>query len=649
MLDSYFLPYQQILIGVSFLFFFISIITFEFSENKNISILFLLLGTLIFKTFVITADEFINLWDEQYHALVAKNLSKDFFFPKLFPETILPYDYTSWTSNYIWVHKQPFFLMQMAVFIKLFGPTAFAIRFPSVLCFTLATFSIYKIGENTFTKRIGFIGALLFSMNYFFNEIIVGYLPTDHNDIVFMCYITASVWTFTEHLKNKASFKWIFLTALFSSFAVLTKWLPGYLVYGIWFVFLIQQKKIFSTHKNDWLNLVKSFCMALILPLCWQIYIYTRFPIEAAYEHSFNVKHITTALDGHGGDEFFYFESIKDVIGYYAPFIVLLGISLLNKYVKDKKIFISFVSIVIIVYSFFTYTATKMQGFPLIVFFIFFLGFGAIGDQLFNYFKVNTNAFKKIVFSALLIYCSLAIAKFETFQKTHTVWNKKDFGLQNYRYHNINWYNTCKAIEKELKGEKYVVFNCDNIDYVKLMFYTDYIGYSKIPDFFQINLAKIKNYKVAVINDGKLPQYILNDKSILKITRIEDRIVSIDTIVMKIDKGKFLDISQEGKIYVSSKKGSEVIVTTFANNRSQLKTLDGKIATSRIDEGGLVVFEKNIYEVYEQFVIEKFEANKYIVATPFKEYFVIPDKDIYVYTKRRPDEKLIIEFIKPNN
>ncbi|MBA3679998.1 MAG: glycosyltransferase family 39 protein [Bacteroidetes bacterium] len=646
MFDSYFLPYQQILIVVSLLFYFNSVLLFEFNSKRSFSILFLLLGTLIFKIFVISADEFLNLWDEQFHALVAKNMSKEFFSPKLYPDAILPYNYTNWDKNYIWLHKQPLFLMQMALTIKLFGAKVFAMRLPSAICFTFATFCVYKIGENTLTKRIGFIGALFFSLNYFFNEFIVGAQPTDHNDIVFMCYIIASIWAYTEYLKNKATFKWMLLIALFSSFAVLTKWLPGYIVFGIWFVFLIQQKQTFKTYRQNWIDLFKTFCVALILPAVWQLYIFIRFPLEAAQEHSFNVAHINFPLDGHGGDAFFYFESLRSAIGYFAPFFILPGLILLNRYIKDKKIFICFLFAVIVVYAFFTYVATKMPGFTFFIFFIFFLGFGAIGESLYDYFKVGSSKIKQVFFIALIMYFSICLCNMESFQRVHSVWKKDDAYLQYTRKHNINWYKTCNAITKEFKNEKLVVFNCPEFDYIKLMFYTDYIGYSVMPSRFEINLAKIKNYKVAVISNGELPGYILNDTSIHKIKTINGVIRSQDTVVLKTNTNKFISISDDGKLMTHPTEGTKIIITVFEDDVAQLKDLKGKIATAREDLGGIIVFEKDSYNIYEEFIIEKTKSNKYRISTPFRENLVISPNEDFYHTTRHGDKELIVEFVK---
>jgi len=70
------------------------------------ALFFIVLSGFLF--FVYTAsDFFLHVWDERYHALVAKNLTKHPFFPTLYDKPILPFDYKSWVGNHIWLHKQP--------------------------------------------------------------------------------------------------------------------------------------------------------------------------------------------------------------------------------------------------------------------------------------------------------------------------------------------------------------------------------------------------------------------------------------------------------------------------------------------------------------------------------------------------------------
>lgn len=65
---------------------------------------------------------------------------------------------------------------------------------------------------------------------------------------------------------------------------------------------------------------------------------------------------------------------------------------------------------------------------------------------------------------------------------------------------------------------EYIFFNCKYEDNIPIMFYTDAIAaYSSIPD--PTTLAKILStgYKVAVFNNGALPNYLAENQDVIKI------------------------------------------------------------------------------------------------------------------------------------
>ena len=56
-------------------------------------------------------DPFLNLWDERFHALVAKNLMNHPLMPTLYDDPVVSMAYDRWDRATIWLHKQPLFLM----------------------------------------------------------------------------------------------------------------------------------------------------------------------------------------------------------------------------------------------------------------------------------------------------------------------------------------------------------------------------------------------------------------------------------------------------------------------------------------------------------------------------------------------------------
>jgi len=299
-----------------------------FKRQQSLSLVLLFIGTIGIGYFIVNLDHFLILWDEQYHALVAKNLSKSPLNPTLYSEPLLDFDYKNWTANHVWLHKQPLFLWQMALSIKLFGTTELAIRIPSIIMHAIIPLFIYRIGKITLNKRTAYYGALLFAVAYFPIELVAGRYSTDHNDIAFLFYITASLWAWFEYEKSQKKY-WLILIGLFSGCAVLVKWLMGLLVFVIWTITktIVDSKGRFKI--KSYLPILYFGIISLIVFLPWQFYISLVFPNESSYEYSLNTAHFFHSVEGHGEDIWFYFtDGLKKIYGSgdAIPLILLCGI-----------------------------------------------------------------------------------------------------------------------------------------------------------------------------------------------------------------------------------------------------------------------------------------------------------------------------------
>ncbi|HMG14269.1 MAG TPA: hypothetical protein VK590_02410 [Saprospiraceae bacterium] len=105
---------------------------FAAKDNYKLALLLLIIAGLALRIYTAT-DLFLHDWDERYHALVAKNLIQHPLLPTLYDNPVLAYDYKSWSSNHIWLHKQPLPLWMMAFSMYLFGVNEIALRIPSII------------------------------------------------------------------------------------------------------------------------------------------------------------------------------------------------------------------------------------------------------------------------------------------------------------------------------------------------------------------------------------------------------------------------------------------------------------------------------------------------------------------------------------
>ena len=120
-----------------------SIISFAF-DKKRWSLALLTAGGFCLFVFAAISTPFLYCWDERFHALVAKNCMDHPFSPTLYSEWPIDNVYpegswseTSWHHGYVWLHKQPLFLWQIALCFKLFGVSLFTLRLPSVIMATM--------------------------------------------------------------------------------------------------------------------------------------------------------------------------------------------------------------------------------------------------------------------------------------------------------------------------------------------------------------------------------------------------------------------------------------------------------------------------------------------------------------------------------
>lgn len=488
-------------------------------SHRKLSLIFLFSGAISLGFFISNLDPFLNLWDEQFHALVARNMVETPLMPRLYPVPILEYTHTDWTQNYIWLHKQPLFLWQIALSIKLFGASELAVRLPGILMFALAALFVYRIGKIAYSDRVGFFGAVFFiSVNYLL-ELLTGKHSTDHNDVAFLFYVTASFWAWFEYQAKKSVY-WIVLIGIFSGCAILVKWLVGLLIYAVWFLTIgANNRKDFFRIKNYYPMLI-AFGVTMLITLPWQLFILNAYPVEATYEFKLNSTHFFHAVEGHGGDFWYHFRVLKKIYGSgdLIPFLLLAGLIIFLIGTRHRKYRIAIGAAVVIVYGFFSIAATKMDSFCIIVLPFVMLGMAAFVDKIFlwiagkNRFHWLNNLFQFIIIGGLS-YSFINLSKVAGYHVD------KGNAVNELRSQNLKLMQFIDQLPREVKEQPYVVFipNHRLKSSVPVMFYTHVIAYDFIPTQEQLEKVWKQSYAVAIEDNGNLPDYIREDARILKL------------------------------------------------------------------------------------------------------------------------------------
>lgn len=311
-------------------------------------------------------DPYLNPWDEQYHALVAKNLTKNPFLPVLFdgPVNLSP-DY--WVYTDVWLHKQPLFLWQMALSIQIFGAKIWAVRLPSVIMHACASLATYSLAKRTLTSNFSILAVGCYLFSGYLNDFTSGAQGMEHNDAAFFCYCILSIWMLFRYL-DAPTMKKACAVGLFVAFAVLVKWLVGLFAFGLWGFYLFSTKK---WNKTQWFHLLMAFSIVLLLAGSWQVFCWINFPIEFKLEMKYNSRHIFEPIEGHTGNAFFYWKNLNVLYGNgdLMPWLLVLGFCIAfykGFFKRDRFLQLSSLGFLII-YLFFTLCATKMEGFTVIV------------------------------------------------------------------------------------------------------------------------------------------------------------------------------------------------------------------------------------------------------------------------------------------
>lgn len=460
------------------------------SNTRVFSFLFLI-GFTLFGIGFTLIDPFLNEWDEQFHALVAKNLASHPFEPILIKDSPVPLDYKNWAQAHIWMHKQPLFLWQMAISVKTFGTTLFAVRFPSVLLHALTAVILLSIAGRFLAKPQALLASLLFGLSGYYNDYTSGAIGMDHNDVAFVFYITLSLWCWLKYRESSGQLKWQILIGIAAGAAILCKWLVGLLVFSGWGLILLLEN-----YKNltEWKNLLRSFFVAVCVAGPWQLYCYLRFPQEYLYEMNYNNRHLFDAVESHHHDYFFYWQTMKQAYGggEIIRWLILLGVVLFSVQAwrnKEKwKLF--FPLIFLIALAFFSVAETKLQGYITIVAPLGFLFLLVPINQLF----VKTSLSKKRLPSWAIPILFIPIVYFQFGFKQ--VLDQHKFGSPQAREERLN--QTQKAltfIEKHpIKANGYYLLKGKTANVLcSILFFTD----QRVLEYTDVVAKKLHENRIA--------------------------------------------------------------------------------------------------------------------------------------------------------
>ena len=298
------------------------------TNNKNLHTKIILLCILIASFTLVLRNlghSKIHYWDEGFHAIVARNLTKHPLKFTLYDQPWLEYDYKSWGTNHIWLHKPPVAMWQICLSHFVFGINAFALRLPSAISLVLSAWLTFRIASDLFDKRAGLIAAFLQAFNPFLFASVHGYRYSDHIDIALLLWVQVSCWFLLRGIRSGKKMNYIF-SGVAMGIAYLSKSYLGLIIFGlaavVWFIAMF--KRIFRKYRakrvqnaplegqeetgdaeSDEEN-VKIRLSDVVIQLFagigtvapWTIYCLIKYPKEFIWEHKRVLDHLNTNVEG---------------------------------------------------------------------------------------------------------------------------------------------------------------------------------------------------------------------------------------------------------------------------------------------------------------------------------------------------------------
>lgn len=259
----------------------------------------------------------LHLWDERFHALVAKNIALHWWAPTFYFHPLLEYDPSNWQGNHVWLHKPPLALWLGGLCLKIFGVTEWAYRIPSFLFGTISIFLTYQIAKRLFDEKTALLAAFFHALSghlLIFNS---GTYGMDNIDNALFFFTELSVWLWIKRLQDGKRIGILF-SGLAIGLGLLSKSYPALLAWGL-FVSLMIFKKYRT--REHWMESFLMLIVALAVAMPWRIYSHHRWPAEFSAAEKLQWGHFNESqLSGQKTEWLYHFKNLpRD----YGEFVIV--------------------------------------------------------------------------------------------------------------------------------------------------------------------------------------------------------------------------------------------------------------------------------------------------------------------------------------
>ena len=488
------LSWQFITIGISIILAGASIQLYQNDRRKSALIL-LTLAAFVLRISAAFLDPFLNMWDEVFHAVAAKNMMDHPLTPMLHHEPAMPIT-DHWPHQHIWLHKPPFFLWLIALSMKIFGTEVWAVRIPSAILTTALVPITWRIATILRNERVGFISAILVAFSYLLIELTAGSINTDHNDAIFISFVCFSIWSLLEY-HQKLTLRGTAATGLFCAAAILTKWYVGLLAFLPFGLIVLQR----NFDRRTFLHFLLAISIASLIVGAWLAHIWNWFPKEAAYEVKFKSQHFSYPIDGHRGTWLFHLQAIDDLVPPFTWWIMIPAIALLILRSKQREHRIILISIFLAIHIFFMIAQTKMICYTMVLLPFYMIAIGYAVDIAFD--RVRSVRWRKWSIPVAMMVLSITAMDPVRIVKRHTLPEelKEQLG---WRRQYVEAIPVMEKLAEQLgEPERTAIFNLPSNHFLQFMFDHGHSTWDKMPTKEDADRLISKGYTVYAVQDGR--------------------------------------------------------------------------------------------------------------------------------------------------
>ena len=438
----------------------------------------------------------LHRWDEQFHALVAKQLIADPLTPTLYRRPAVDYDYKDWTRNHVWLHKPPLMLWAMAGSMALFGVDGMTMRLPSMALATVAILLTYLIGSALFDRRVALLGATFHAVNGFVIALVAGRRVADHVDTGLLVCVALAVWL---AVRGRASARTAVAVGVATGLGMLAKSFPALLVLPV--IAVVFARDLPWRRAIARTTLAAITALAVALP--WTIYTWWRWPIETQWETVRTVLHVSEVVDALTGGRLVYVQDFPRFFGELTVISIALSAIWLvrpafaaaaadqtaDRHTERVALFLW----VLVPYVFFSSVATRMPGFVMISAPAIFLLHAHVWWTLRARVTARAGA-SRAALMVLLVLMAVSPVRY-LFEPTSVLERRQRDTASSDR---------ARALAARLGGDDAVIFNMPGA--IEAMFYSPYTVYEDLPGAAQVHRIVASGRRVVIYQpDGATP------------------------------------------------------------------------------------------------------------------------------------------------